>query len=338
MTQEQNQNIWQKVTNALEARRPVVAATVVRSTGSVPRRTGAKMLVHADGSIIGSVGGGLFESLVVKDALDALAAGKSATRTYSFNPKGSGPQAFGAICGGRAEIFLEVIVPTDRLLIVGGGHCGRALAKMASSMDFSIVIADDREEFARPELFPFDAVESVLHLPTDYAGLPEPDERTYVALVSKGFVTDEAALRRVLASPAPYIGMIGSCRKRDVVYDRLRADGIPESLLARVHAPIGIEIGAETPEEIAVSILAEIIALRAGRRATLPQNNAKPTQEQEAEIPQIVSADPSDPSYPSDKSDRSYSPVEDSQQLPFDPPSPPHPLTLSPSHSQNAGA
>ncbi len=263
---EETQSIWRQISVAHDERRPVVAATVVRSSGSVPRRTGAKMLVSAGGSIRGSVGGGLFEALVVKDALEALATGKSVTKTYSFNPTGSGPKAFGAICGGKAEIFLEVIVPTDRLLIVGGGHCGRALAKLAAAMDFSIVIVDDRAEFARPELFPFDAVERVLHLPADYDGLPEPDERTYVALVSKGFVTDEAALRRVLNSPAPYIGMIGSCRKRDIVYDRLRADGISELLLARVHAPIGLEIGAETPEEIAVSILAEIIAIRAKGR------------------------------------------------------------------------
>ena len=267
MDNKAEQDIWGRITASLRARRPVVAATVVRSTGSVPRRTGAKMLVDSDGAIRGTVGGGLFEALVVKDALAALGSGRSVTKTYSFNPAGTGPQAFGAVCGGRAEIFLEVVLPVDRLLIVGGGHCGRALAKMAASMDFSIVVADDRAEFARPELFPFEAVESVLQLPADYEGLPDADATTYVALVSKGFITDEAALRRVLTSPAPYIGMIGSCRKRDVVFDRLRADGIAEALLARVHAPIGIEIGAETPEEIAVSILAEIIAVRAKRRS-----------------------------------------------------------------------
>jgi xanthine dehydrogenase accessory factor len=260
-------DIWQEITSALDRRQPVIVATVVRSSGSVPRRTGAKMLVYPDGAICGSVGGGLFEALVVKDALQALDSGRGITKTYSFNPEGSGPQAFGAVCGGKAEIFLEVVLPPDRLLIVGGGHCGRALAKVASLLDFSIVVADDRADFARRELFPFDGVDSVLHLPPDYAGLPEPDNRTYVALVSKGFVTDEAALRRVLSSPAPYIGMIGSCRKRDVVFDRLRASGVSDALLDRVHAPIGLEIGAETPEEIAVSILAEIVALRARRQA-----------------------------------------------------------------------
>jgi xanthine dehydrogenase accessory factor len=263
---DERPDLWQEIAKELAARRPLVAATVVRTSGSVPRRIGAKMLVYPDGRSRGSVGGGLFESLVIRDALAALDCGASATRAYSFNPEGSGPQAFGAVCGGRAEVFLEVLMPPDRLLIVGGGHCGRALAKMASLLDFAITIADDRAEYARPEDFPFPNVESVLHLPPDYAGLPTPDERTYVALISKGFITDEAALRRVLDTPAAYIGMIGSKRKREVVYDNLRADGVSEEKLARVHAPIGIEIGAETPEEIAVSILAEIIKVRAERR------------------------------------------------------------------------
>ncbi len=267
MSTDDHDNLWQQIAEAQHRRHPIVAATVVRCTGSVPRRTGAKMLVHADGAIRGSVGGGLFEALVVKDSLQALAGGRSLTKSYSFNPKGTGPQAFGAVCGGKADIFLEVVLPTDRLLIVGGGHCGRALARIASQLDFSIVIADDRAEFALPELFQFDAIESVMHLPASYEGLPDPDDKTYVALVSKGFLTDEAALRRVLSSPAAYIGMIGSCRKREVVFDRLRADGISEALIGRVHAPIGMEIGAETPEEIAISILAEIIDVRARHRA-----------------------------------------------------------------------
>ncbi len=247
-------------------RQPLVAATVVRTSGSVPRRTGAKMLIYPDGRTRGSVGGGLFESLVVRDALGALGCGQSVTRGYSFNPEGAGPQAFGAVCGGRAEVFLEVLMPPDRLLIVGGGHCGRALARMASLLDFSITVVDDRAEYARPEDFPFPNVESVLQLPPDFAGLPTPDERSYVVLISKGFVTDEAALRRVLDTPAAYIGMIGSKRKREVVYTNLRADGVPEEKLARVHAPIGLEIGAETPEEIAISILAQIIQVRSQKR------------------------------------------------------------------------
>lgn len=224
------------------------------------------MAVFADGTIRGSVGGGLFESLVIRDALDALRIGRSVTRSYSFNPEGAGPHAFGAVCGGKADVFLEVVMPADRMLIVGGGHCGQALARAASLLDFTLVIADDRPEHADPALFPFSSVEQVLCLPADYSGLPEPDARTYVALLTKGYSTDEAALRRVLFSPAAYIGMIGSVRKRETVYANLRRDGIAEEVLARIHAPIGLEIGAETPDEIAISVLAEIIQVRHERR------------------------------------------------------------------------
>ncbi len=258
--------LWSVIVTEIGARRPLVCATVVRDSGSVPRRSGSKMLVHPDGRIQGSVGGGLFESLVVNDALDALKKGQSVTKGYSFNPKGTSPQAFGAICGGRVEVFLEVIMPPERLIVVGGGHCGRALVRMASLLDFDIVVADDREEYSRSEDFAFPNVSQVLHLPATYEGLPLPDESTFVALVSKGFITDEAALRQVLNAPSAYIGMMGSVRKREVVFDNLRKDGVSEERLVAIHAPIGEEIGAETPEEIAVSILAEIIRVRSLRR------------------------------------------------------------------------
>ena len=157
-------------------------------------------------------------------------------------------------------------MPADRLLIVGGGHCGRALAQAAALLEFSIVVADDREACAQPQHFAFPGVEAVLHVTSDFGGLPEPDAQTYVVVVSKGFITDTEALRRVIRSPAAYIGMIGSAKKREVVFEKLRAEGISPELLARVHVPVGLEIGAESPAEIAVSILAEIIQERARRR------------------------------------------------------------------------
>ena len=290
-------DLWHAIAEAQAERRAIVVATIVRHSGSVPRRCGAKMLIHPDGSTLGTVGGGLFEQRVIRDALAALENGRSVTSGYSFKPnvesgssrslavaarnaarpndeprpEGSGPaandveitdQTFGAICGGRVDVFLEVVMPAERLLIVGGGHCGWALAQAASLLDFSIVVMDDRDEYSKPDDFAFRGVEAVLHLTPDFSGLPEPDARTYVVLVSKGFVTDTEALRRVIRSPAAYIGMIGSMQKRDTVFEKLRAEGISDELLARVHAPIGLEIGADTPAEIAVSILAEIIRER----------------------------------------------------------------------------
>ena len=282
-------SLWEQVAGELRGRRPVVIATVVSDGGSVPRRCGTKMLIHPDRRTRGSVGGGIFELLVIRDALAALRAGKSKTRSYSFNPKGTCDDAFGAVCGGHADVFLEVVMPPERLMILGGGHCGRALAKAASLLDFSILVADDREEFSRAEDFDYPNVEAVLHLPPDFAGLSVPDSRTYVVLVSKSFVTDGAALRRVIDSPAAYIGMIGSLKKRQAVYDELRAQGVGEEQLARVHSPIGLEIGAETPEEIAVSILGQVIQERAKRRASETPKE-EPAAHAAAEVPVAANA------------------------------------------------
>jgi xanthine dehydrogenase accessory factor len=221
---------------------------------------------------------------VIRDALSALQCRQSITCEYSFTPgdelssdeqvtKSAKSQAartaatrtFGAVCGGHVTVFLEVVVPPDKLLIVGGGHCGRALAEAASLLGFSITVVDDRAEFAQPDDYSFPGVEDVLHLLPDFSDLPQPDEHTFVTLVSKGYISDEAALRRILDSPAAYIGMIGSKRKRETVFASLRTSGIEEEKLARVCAPIGLDIGAETPAEIAVSILAQIIQVRAQR-------------------------------------------------------------------------
>lgn len=242
------------------------------------------MLIYADGRTRDTVGGGLFEQVVIRDALCALQNRQSITCEYSFTPgdevsssepvqKSAKPQAvkaaaartFGAVCGGHVSVFLEVVVPPDKLLIVGGGHCGRALAEAASLLGFSITVVDDRAEFAQPHEYALPGVEEVLHLSSDFTELPQPDAHTFVALVSKGYISDEAALRRILDSPAAYIGMIGSKRKRETVFANLRASGLAEEKLARVCAPIGLNIGAETPAEIAVSILAQIIQVRAQR-------------------------------------------------------------------------
>lgn len=241
-----------------------VVCLVVRAQGSVPRKAGTRMAVLPDGRTVGTVGGGLFESLVAADALAALAAGESAWKKYDFREAGASPEAFGAVCGGWAELFLEVITVPDQLLIVGGGHCGQALARAAALLgDFEVTLADDRADQEDGGGLP-EGIARV-RLAADLADLPAlVGPRTFVALVSRGAATDAAALRRVIDSPAPYIGMMGSRRKVRTVLDGLKADGIGAERLARVHAPIGLAIGAETPAQIAVSILGQIISVRAG--------------------------------------------------------------------------
>jgi xanthine dehydrogenase accessory factor len=259
---------WNAIQTEIAARRVVVVATIVRDSGSVPRRTGAKMLVRADGSTQGTIGGGAFESVVIRDALQALQTKRSVTHAYVFRPDPAssekraerGERSFGAVCGGRVEVFLEVVVPQDRLLIVGGGHCGRALARAAHLLGWEIVLCDDRDEWTQPDTLPEEV--QVLLMAPDATDLPPVDESTFVALVGKGYPIDEAALRKILHQPVAYIGMIGSLRKKQTVFDNLRRDGFSDEQLQRVHAPIGLEIGAETPEEIAIAILAQIIQVR----------------------------------------------------------------------------
>jgi len=244
----------------------LVVCLVTRAQGSVPRKAGTRMAVLPDGSAQGTVGGGLFESLVVGDALAVLGSGESVVKKYDFREKGLAPEAFGAVCGGWAELFLEVVSLPDQLLIVGGGHCGRALAQAAALLgDFAVTLADDRPEQSGGAVMP-QAVQ-IIRLAADQADLPgRVGPNTYIALVSRGVDTDALALKWVINSPAPYIGMMGSRRKVRTVMDRLKADGIPEELLSRVYAPIGLAIGADSPAQIAISILAQIIAVRAGMK------------------------------------------------------------------------
>ena len=266
------ESLWSQVQTEWQARRTLAIATIVRDSGSVPRRTGTKMLVLSDQSTLGTIGGGAFEDVVRRDALDALASRKSVTHEYLFRPETQAEstldatrsaRTFGAVCGGRVEVFLEVVMPRERLMICGGGHCGRALAQAACLLDWDIVVCDDRDEFARRETWDYPNITQVVQLSPDAREVPEVDESTFIALVGKGAPIDEAVLRRVLGSNAAYIGMIGSLRKRETVFANLRRDGFSEDQLACIQAPIGLEIGAETPAEIAISILAQIIQIRA---------------------------------------------------------------------------
>ncbi len=250
--------VYRDIVEALERHERMALATVVRAEGSTPRTEGAKMLVFPDGHAMYSVGGGLFESIVIQDALGVLATGRSLLKTYSFNQQGQ--FAIGAVCGGIVEVLIEMIESSPRLIIVGGGHIGQALARLASLLDFQITLIDDREEYSTA--LDIDKRIQVIHTDPDYSAIPEPTPNTYVCLVSKGYVTDEAALRRIIRSPARYIGMIGSRKKVRTVYDNMQRDGFEGGLFERMHAPIGLDIHSETPEEIAVSILAEIIRVK----------------------------------------------------------------------------
>jgi xanthine dehydrogenase accessory factor len=236
-------------------------ATVVSAVGSTPRETTARMLVLPDGSSVGTIGGGKFESLVLADAKKLLDAhGLPFTRDYDFVP--SGENAFGAVCGGTATVLLEVVESAPHLLVVGAGHCGRALARAARFTGWDVTVADERSAQLDPAAFPEGV--RLVQVKDDYSDLPVPAPRDAVAIVSRGHVTDGQAFRRLRGVPLAYLGMIGSKAKRKALFDELRAEGFTEVELNRAHNPIGLDIGAESPEEIAIAVVAELIACRRG--------------------------------------------------------------------------
>ncbi|WP_420629557.1 XdhC family protein [Candidatus Leptofilum sp.] len=237
---------------------PVVLATVIKARGSVPRHSGSKMLVYEDGRISGSIGGGEMESRVVNEALGALQDGRTRVLPYSLVEPSRGDPG---VCGGEVEIYLEPYAPPATLLVVGCGHVGQAVAELGHFLGYRIVVTDDREALASPDVIP----NADLHLPGSFANAlaQSPiNAQTYVIMVTRNVLVDREIVPQIIHSPARYIGMMGSSRRWAETKKLLMEDGLSAEDLARVQSPIGLEIQAETPEEIAVSIMAEIIKLR----------------------------------------------------------------------------
>lgn len=218
------------------------------------------MLVYEDGSLLGSVGGGEIENRVVKEAMEAMEDGRTRKLHYNMNdPKQGDP----GICGGQVDVYVEPILQKPKLLIIGGGHVGKSLAHLAKWLGFRVAISDDRPEFCNPEVVP----EADEFYPVPMAELPEHvkiNSQTYIALMTRGVTVDVPGLPPLLDCKAAYIGIIGSKKRWVTTRKALIQAGIPEEKLNRVYSPIGLELKAETPEEIAVSIMAEIIMLRNG--------------------------------------------------------------------------
>lgn len=237
---------------------PGVLCTIIETKGSTPRHQGSKMLVYADGNFVGTVGGGEVENLVRQQAMEAMLDGKSRVLRYNMvDPKKGDP----GVCGGTLEIFVEPYLPQPLLVVIGGGHVGKAVVHLAHWLGFRVAVVDDRVEFcnkaANPDADEFYPV-TMQELPAKLQITPY----TYLVLTTRGSAVDVAGLPVLLDSPAAYIGVIGSKRRWLTTRNALREAGVPEEKLARIVSPMGLELNAETPEEIAVSILAEIIMQR----------------------------------------------------------------------------
>jgi xanthine dehydrogenase accessory factor len=257
---EEHEAVYEAILDAMRSGEPACVLTVIEARGSTPREVGAKILLRADGSTVGTVGGGALEATALVDARKALAEGQSRMGEYSL--RGQTPADLG-VCGGEARVFIEVLQIKPTLLIAGAGHVGQPLAEFAHLLGFRTIVADDRAEFASEARFSHadELVVTPLHELTRKVTITP---RTFVVIVTRGHEQDEAVLRQVVSSPAAYVGMIGSRRKVRTVFERLLADGVPKESLARVYAPIGLRTGGQTPAEIAVSILAEIVSVQHG--------------------------------------------------------------------------
>ena len=250
-------------TAILEARaqgRRAVLCTVVRARGSAPRHAGSKMLVFEDGQPIGTVGGGEMESRVIVAARQVLAGGEPRVEHYELiDPKQGDP----GVCGGEMDIFIEPIKPDPVVLVIGGGHGGKAIVHLAKWLGFRVALSDDRPEYCTPEWAP-GADE---YLPCPIAELPGRfrfHAETYIVMPTRGAAIDVEGLPHLLDQPFAYLGVIGSRRRWATAAQALIERGAPEAKLRRVHSPMGLELNAETPEEIAVSVMAEIVMLRRG--------------------------------------------------------------------------
>jgi len=257
-----NQEVFAAVADALERGEPAALVTVVSTMGSTPQRVGAKMLVFADGRIVGTIGGGCYENDAFWKAREAITNRRPQLIHYELSDDFA--QETGLICGGQMDVYIEPIEPSPELYVIGAGHVGFHLARVAHEVGFRVHVVDDREKFANRERFP--AADEIVaeDIPAWLARTTLPPH-AYVVIVTRGHTNDLEALRALAPRELRYLGLIGSRAKVARIYDELTAHAMPTDALKHVHAPIGLDIGAVTPQEIAVSILAELIAVKHGK-------------------------------------------------------------------------
>lgn len=252
-------DIFKDIVRLMHEGRPMALATVISANGSTPGEPGVKMLVRNDGTTVGSIGGGKIEFEVCERALEVISVGKP--ELLHFDLTGTDADKDKMICGGIMDVFVEPILSPPTLYIFGGGHIALSLAKIGKIIGLRVVVIDERPEFASRDRFP--EVDEIIF--SDFVEVfPKlrMDKSSYVVIVTRSHLSDKAVLEWAMTTEAAYIGMIGSKRKVNTIFENLRSRGISDDSLKNVHAPIGLDISAETPEEIAVSILAEIIKIR----------------------------------------------------------------------------
>mgnify|MGYP005837012335 CR=1 FL=1 len=278
------QRMMKSALDFLDTGNSFALVTVVRVRGAAPRHSGARMLVLPDGRTEGTVGGATLEQRVIQHALEALSEGRPRYETYLFSTRPEDKDKSVGLCGGEVDIHIDVVKPDPRLMIIGAGHIAIPLARMAAMVDMRVVVVDDRPEYATRERFP-DAEE--IHIvrydeETEQLAPMEAvaDCNTFVVVATWGW--DQPALAQVLTGNPAYVALVASPAKARAIFQGLLSQGIPEARLAEVRTPAGLDIGAETPAEIALSILAEILSLRrfrSGKPMMETRRQGPPSQE-----------------------------------------------------------
>ena len=260
-------DIYEEIVKLRQQGRRGAVATIVNVRGSIPSFETAKMLVRDDGSIAGTIGGGCVEAEIWQAAREVMGSEKPRTLTFNLNqdPK----YDTGLVCGGTLDIFVEPVLPPAALYIFGAGHVSVSLYKVAKGAGFDVTVVDDREAYANRERFP-EAKEIIAEDFDRAMARLAPNESAYLVIVTRGHRDDMRVLRWAVQTSARYIGMIGSKRKTITIFQELTKEGLAANLFERVHAPVGLDIGAITPEEIAVAITAELIAARRRVERDLP--------------------------------------------------------------------
>lgn len=282
-----NEDVFEAVADALQRGEPAALVTIIRAQGSTPQRVGAKMLVFPDGRTVGTIGGGCYENEAFWKARTAIESRQPVIAKYELADDIA--EDSGLICGGQMEVYIEPLEPAPALYLVGAGHVAFHLAQAAHTVGFRLHVIDDREKFANSERFPH-AEEIVVESMPEWLAQAELPPHAYVVILTRGHRHDLEALRALAPKQLRYLGLIGSQAKVARIYEALEGGGISAEKLRKVHAPVGLDLGAVTPQEIAVSILAELIGVKYGKISEDDAETVKSLRWSPLRAPQTTSA------------------------------------------------
>ena len=257
------ENLFETVVDLKKSGELSALAIIIKVEGSTPRKTGAKMIILKDGRTVGTLGGGDLEKRVIEEAINAIKQGQPRIASFTLDiEKGK----LDMMCGGKLDVYIEPILPDEKLVIFGAGHITRSLAPLMKLTGFQVSVVEDSPDLLQKDKFP-ETEDLILTDMEQFARDLPSDPGTYIVLLSRGFSRDKAILTQLIQKDFKYIGMIGSLRKIVTMKEDLKKQGVPEEAFSKLQAPVGLDIGGETPEEIAISIAAEIIAAKWGKLA-----------------------------------------------------------------------